>query len=44
VKDKKTVDAVVRNLEIIGEASKHIPESVRKNYQCSLERYGWDER
>jgi uncharacterized protein with HEPN domain len=30
VKDKKTVDAVVRNLEIIGEASKHIPERVRK--------------
>jgi uncharacterized protein with HEPN domain len=32
VKDKKTVDAVVRNLEIIGEAAKHIPERVRKKY------------
>ena len=27
--DDKTVDAVVRNLEIIGEAVKMIPESVR---------------
>jgi len=32
VKDKKTVDAVVRNFEIIGEATKHIPQSVRKEY------------
>ena len=27
--DRKTVDAVVRNLEIIGEASKNIPENIR---------------
>jgi uncharacterized protein with HEPN domain len=27
--DRKTLDAVVRNLEIIGEAIKKIPESVR---------------
>lgn len=32
VKDKKTVDAVVRNFEVIGEATKHIPERVRKEY------------
>jgi uncharacterized protein with HEPN domain len=32
VKDKKTVDAVVRNFEIIGEAAKHIPEEVRREY------------
>lgn len=32
VKDKKTVDAVVRNFEIIGEASKNIPEKVRMEY------------
>jgi uncharacterized protein with HEPN domain len=32
VKDKKTVDVVVRNFEIIGEASKHFPERVRKEY------------
>jgi uncharacterized protein with HEPN domain len=31
VKDRKTVDAVVRNFEIIGEATKHIPEKVRMN-------------
>ena len=30
--DKKTVNAVVRSLEIIGEASKKVPESVRKQY------------
>ena len=34
VKDKKTVDAVVRNFEIIGEATKHIPERVRKEHPC----------
>jgi len=28
--DQKTVDAVVRNLEVIGEASHHIPESVQR--------------
>ncbi len=27
--DRKTVDAVIRNLEIIGEASKNIPENLR---------------
>jgi uncharacterized protein with HEPN domain len=27
--DSKTLDAVVRNLEIIGEAAKSIPEEVR---------------
>jgi uncharacterized protein with HEPN domain len=32
VKDKKTVDAVVRNFEIIGEATKHIPKRVRKEH------------
>ena len=32
VKDKKTVDAVIRNFEIIGEATKHIPERVRKEH------------
>jgi len=32
VKDKKTIDAVVRNFEIIGEAAKNVPNEVRKNY------------
>ncbi len=30
VQDEKTYDAVVRNLEIIGEAAKHIGEDIRK--------------
>ena len=32
-KDEKTVDAVVRNLEIIGEAAKNIPPKLRKQYK-----------
>jgi uncharacterized protein with HEPN domain len=31
-RDDKTVDAVIRNLEIIGEAAKMVPESVRVAY------------
>ena len=30
--DRKTVDAVLRNLEIIGEAAKHIPEDIRMQH------------
>jgi len=30
--DSKTIDAVVRNLEIIGEASKYIPNEIKKEY------------
>jgi len=30
--DDKTVDAVVRNLEIIGEASRHLPEEFRERH------------
>ena len=30
--DEKTVDAVVRNLEVIGEAVKQVPEDVRNTY------------
>jgi len=32
VEDEKTFDAVVRNLEIIGEAAKHIPPETRARY------------
>ncbi len=32
VDDQKTVDAVVRNIEIIGEATKNVPEDVRETY------------
>lgn len=31
--DRKTIDAVVRNFEIIGEASKFVPENIKNNYQ-----------
>ena len=30
--DRKTVDAVVRNLEIIGEAAKHLPSQLQERY------------
>ncbi|RLA86953.1 MAG: nucleotidyltransferase [Deltaproteobacteria bacterium] len=30
--DEKTLDAVIRNLTIIGEAVKHLPEEIRKRY------------
>lgn len=33
VKDDKTTSAVVRKLEIIGEATKNIPEEMRVKYQ-----------
>ena len=32
-KDSKTVDAVVRNLGVIGEATGNIPDEVKKKYQ-----------
>ena len=30
--DKKTIYAVVRAIEVIGEAAKNVPESIRGNY------------
>jgi uncharacterized protein with HEPN domain len=30
--DKKTVNAVIRSLEVLGEATKHIPESFRRKH------------
>lgn len=38
-KDYKTVDAVVRNFEIIGEASKNIPSTIKEKYP----NVPWDE-
>ncbi len=32
IKDDKTSSAVIRKLEIIGEATKNIPDNLRKNY------------
>ena len=31
--DRKTIDAVVRNFEVIGEASKYIPENIKEKFQ-----------
>jgi len=30
--DQRTVDAVIRNLEIIGEAARHVPDFIEKEY------------
>ena len=32
ISDKKTVDAVLRNLEIIGEAARNVPEDISRKY------------
>lgn len=32
VDDKKTFNAVVRSLEVIGEAAKHVPDNIRDKY------------
>ena len=32
IHDEKTIDAVIRNLEIIGEAAKNIPEDIKNEY------------
>jgi uncharacterized protein with HEPN domain len=32
LKDRKTIDAVVRNLEIIGEAAANVPESIQEQF------------
>ena len=31
-KDQKTIDAVIRNMEIIGEAASHVPENIQERY------------
>jgi uncharacterized protein with HEPN domain len=31
-KDEKTIDAVITNFAIIGEAAKHIPAKIKKHY------------
>ena len=37
--DKKTVDAVVRNLEVIGEAARHVPDEIRNRFP----EIAWDD-
>ena len=33
IKDKRTINAVIRSLEVMGEASKKVPEGTREKYQ-----------
>ncbi len=33
IKDRKTLNAVVRSIEIIGEASKNIPDPIKEKYK-----------
>jgi len=33
IKDRKTLNAVVRSIEIIGESSKNIPETIKAKYK-----------
>jgi uncharacterized protein with HEPN domain len=35
-RDYKTVDAVIRNFEVIGEASKNLSKDIKDNYQMFL--------
>ena len=45
LKDDKTTSAVIRKLEIIGEAVKKIPNEIQEKVSSnSLERNGWHER
>ena len=32
IQDRKTIDAVIRNLEVIGEAAANIPEEIQKQH------------
>ncbi|MHA2643991.1 MAG: hypothetical protein V2G42_06640 [bacterium JZ-2024 1] len=44
MKDEKTKSAVLREPEVIGEASKNVPETIRKEYKdLPLEGYGKNE-
>ncbi|MGH7827290.1 MAG: HepT-like ribonuclease domain-containing protein [Candidatus Binatia bacterium] len=40
VRDDKTVDSVVRNLEIIGEAANRLPEDLRTEHSQKVSRPG----
>jgi uncharacterized protein with HEPN domain len=31
-RDQRTIDAVIRNLEIVGEASRHVPLSIQERH------------
>jgi uncharacterized protein with HEPN domain len=41
--DERTVDAVMRNITIIGDASNHVPAAIRNRYpEVSLGRDAWN--
>jgi len=40
--DDKTVDAVIRNFEIIGEAASHIPLEIQDQYPPCMVRDAWN--
>ena len=45
IQDEKTIYAVTRSLEIIGEATKNIPDDVKDTYnQIPMEQNKWDEK
>ena len=45
LRDYKTQDAVVRNLEVIGEATKNLSDEFRDQHPgYSVARYGWNPR
>lgn len=45
VNDRKTQYAVIRAIEIIGEASKNLPLEIREKISgCTMERYGYHAR
>jgi uncharacterized protein with HEPN domain len=33
LKDEKTIDAVIRNIEVIGEASSHLPKEIQEQFE-----------
>jgi uncharacterized protein with HEPN domain len=41
--DDKTIFAVIRAIEIIGEAVKNIPDNIKREYPKFLGRDGWNE-
>jgi uncharacterized protein with HEPN domain len=41
--DKKTISAVIRSLEVLGEAARNIPEDIRQKYPASLEKHHGNE-
>ena len=41
-RDKRTVLAIERSIEIIGEATRHLSEELKQNYPNPVARYCWN--